>query len=405
MPMMSSIWERTDLVQKPDTSNRDGAIDTTGGIKYVSLHEASGYGNAARRYIRGLMKTGIPLTWTPMVPGRGWGLGYQPFLGEMAADDDLYLVCNRSIEYDTVILHTVPEYYPLWKEREPGKRIVGYTVWETTCIPNHWGELLNAVDLLLVPCEWNREVFRECGVTTPIEVVPHTLQEKTRSLNTLPWDILEDDFVFYTIGTWTARKAIPDVIRCYLNAFTSRDNTLLVIKTSNKDFTQRRWMQYLRRPWKISQKIAASYTDPARMLIITDSLTEAEIACLHQRGDCFVSLSHSEGWGLGAFDAAGRGKPIVITGYGGHLDFLPEELAYLVDYRMVPVIDRQGSASYSVNQAWASPDLGHASRLLREVFLDRREAHAKGRELSEYVRRRFHEEMVIQKFLEALKGR
>jgi glycosyltransferase involved in cell wall biosynthesis len=399
---MSSIWERTVLLQRTDASARDRAIDATRGIKYVSLHEASGYGNAARRYIRGLMKIGMPLTWTPMVPGKAWGLGYQPFLGEMAADDDLYPICNRSIEYDTVILHTVPEYYPLWREREPGKRIVGYTVWETTCIPNHWQALLNAVDLLLVPCVWNRDVFRECGVTTPIEVVPHALQEKAASADALPWDVSERDFVFYTIGTWTARKAIPDIIRCYLNAFTSRDDALLVVKTSDKDFTQNRWMQYLRGPWKIAQKIAESYSDPARMLLITDPLTEAEIACLHQRGDCFVSLSHSEGWGLGAFDAAGLGKPIVITGFGGHLEFLPSELAYLVDYRMAPVIDRQGSASYSRDQAWASPDLNHASRLLREVFTERNEALAKGRELSEHVWRRFHEEKVIRKLLEAL---
>jgi glycosyltransferase involved in cell wall biosynthesis len=393
------------LTQRIDTSDRNSAIDTLRGIKYVSLHEASGYGVAARRYIRGLMKTGMPLTWTPMVRGRGWGLGYQPFLGEIATDDDLHQICNRPVDYDTVILHTVPEYYPLWKDREPGKRIVGYTVWETTCIPNHWRELLNAVDLLLVPCAWNREVFRECGVTTPIEVVPHALQAKTDSSCALPWDIPEGDFVFYTIGTWTARKAIPDLIRCYLNAFTSRDKTLLVVKTSNKDFTQNRWMQYLRTPWKIAQKIAATYEDPAKMLLISDPFTEAEIACLHQRGDCFVSLCHSEGWGLGAFDAAGLGKPIVITGYGGHLEFLPKELAYLIDYRMVPVIDRQGSASYSLNQAWAKPDLTQASQLMREVFNKRNESLDRGRKLSKYVWQRFQEEKVVQKLLAALMWR
>jgi glycosyltransferase involved in cell wall biosynthesis len=241
-----------------------------------------------------------------------------------------------------------------------------------------------------------------CGVTTPIEVVPHALQEQSESMCAFPWDIQEGDFVFYTIGTWTARKAIPDLIRCYLNAFTSRDNTLLVIKTSSKDYTKNRWMQYLRRPREIAQKIAASYSDPARMLLITESLTEAEIACLHRRGDCFVSLSHSEGWGLGAFDAAGLGKPIVITGYGGHLEFLPKELAYLVDYRMVPVIDRQGSASYSMNQAWAEPDLTQASKLMRDVFDNRGEALARGRELSQFVRQRFQQEKVIHKLLAAL---
>ena len=51
------------------------------GIKYVALYEASGYGTAARRYMTGVKNMGIPFTWTPMIKGRAWGMGYQPFLG------------------------------------------------------------------------------------------------------------------------------------------------------------------------------------------------------------------------------------------------------------------------------------------------------------------------------------
>ena len=90
----------------------------------MSLYEASGYGVAARRYLRGLRKTSISLTWTPMVPGRGWGMGYEPFAGKEIGAPELDSICNQEVEYDTVLVHTVPEYYPFWKKKEPGKRII-----------------------------------------------------------------------------------------------------------------------------------------------------------------------------------------------------------------------------------------------------------------------------------------
>ena len=147
----------------------------SGGIKYISLHDSTGYGIAASRYMKGLTGLGVPLTWAPMVSGSGWGLGYQPFTGKAAGEPELDQYCNSDIPYDTVIVHTVPEYFPRWVAQESGKQVIGYTVWETDIIPKHWKPLLNSVDRLMVPCHWNREVFEQCGVMKPISVVPHVV--------------------------------------------------------------------------------------------------------------------------------------------------------------------------------------------------------------------------------------
>ena len=104
----------------------------------------------------------------------------------------------------------VPEYYPTFVDVEPGKKVVGYTVWETDKIPAHWSPLLNAVDHLMVPCDWNRQVFREGGIHGPIDVVPHILPEFSDEGpddgESLIPGVSDDDFVFYSIGTWTTRK-------------------------------------------------------------------------------------------------------------------------------------------------------------------------------------------------------
>jgi glycosyltransferase involved in cell wall biosynthesis len=383
------------------------------GIKYVSLYENSGYGYAARAYLQGLIKTGIPITWTPMIPGKGWGLGYIPFLGRDIGDPDLDSVCNRFIDYDTIILHLTPEYYPLWLKRETGKRMIGYTVWETDKPPRHWPPLLNAMDVLLVPSRWNKEIFIKWGVTKPISVIPHIAMNydpmrspgnaSQSSCDMYGWGIGADDYVFYSIGMWTARKDPGNTIQCYLDNFTADDNTLLLIKTTKYDYTKKYFWRFFSYTERTVEKILKNYKNPARMKLIDEEISHEDILNLHARGDCYISLCRSEGWGLGAFDAASFGKPIIITGYGGQTEYLPGHLAHLVDYRLVPVIDEIGKQSYSRDQRWAEPNRTHASQLIRQVYEGRNATDPRGIMLSEHIRERFSESVIIPKLIQAIK--
>jgi len=388
-----------------NSMNKDSHADTIRGLKYVSLYEASGYAHAARSYLYGIKAKGIPFTWTPMVAGQALGLGYEVFAGDAIGDPELNPFCNKPINYDTVIVHTVPEYFPFWIKREPNKRIIGYTVWETDSLPRHWPALLNMVDRLLVPCGWNKEVFRRCGVTTPIDVVPHVCEETEPIGDELPQGKGLSPFVFYTIGTWTVRKSIRNTIRCYLDTFTAHDRTLLVIKTSNRDFTRRFFFGGTGSTRRAISKLLRDYKDPAEIVVIDEQISDERIRGLHRKGDCYVSLCRSEGWGLGAFDAAGCGNPVIITGFGGQLDYLRPDLAFLVNYTMTPVIDRLGRKSYSKNQHWAEPDLKHASSLMRQVFEKCDEAKAKGTMLGKHIRETFNRQTVIEKMLRAITAR
>lgn len=368
----------------------------------------------------GFKKLNIPFTWTPLVRGENRELG--PFSGAGFGDAELDPYCNRPIEYDTVIIHTPPEHYPYWVENEKGKRIIGYTVWETDRLPAHWPQLLNLVDRVLVPCNWNREVFIKSGVLKPIDVIPHIF-EGCKPLSDgckMPWDINTSDFIFYTIETWTARKAVWNTIRCYLDAFTESDPVLLVVKTTKyaysdyplerfnkikiirKFFALMKLIQGKRKSASSMNSIKNSYAFPARVMLIDDTLTDEEIMRLHSRGDCYVSLCRSEGWGLGSFTAAGMGKPVVITGFGGHLDFLPAELAYLIDYHLTSARDDWDPWRFTKDQRWAEPKRSIASELMRHVFENQKEAKSNGEALGRQVNDRFNEDKVMQRLISTL---
>jgi glycosyltransferase involved in cell wall biosynthesis len=384
------------------------------GIKYVSLYEESGYGISARLYMRGLVREGVPLVWAPMVQGSGLKLGYEPFDGQRVGSAEFDEYCNRGSDYDLVIVHTVPEYFPYWRRNEQGKTLFGYTVWETDRIPRHWPELLDAVDHLLVPSEFTKAVFVKSGVRRPISVIPHIseftaasgeeLEEGTVNdgLAELPTLSSGNEFVFYSIGTWTNRKAIWKILTAYLETFTRSDPVLLIVKTSGKDYSRKPLFKFRFSARTAADKIIAQYQSPAPILLITRKLSAKAIRWLHERGDCYVSLCHSEGWGMGAFEAACMGKPVIMTGYGGQREFLPADLSYLVRYDTIPVADKVSPKSYSADQTWAEPDAEHASLLMKEVFCNQGAARWKGVGLQRFVTERFNENATIEKLMRAL---
>ena len=279
-------------------------------------------------------------------------------------------------------------------------------MWETDSLPRHWVALLDLADLLVVPCSFNAEVIAASRVRTPVAVVPHAApQQLPDGISTDHLSIPQDTFVFYTIAMWTERKAVYKTVEAFLRAFTARDGVTLVIKTSQRDYTrelsQRRGLAREGTTAHSLARLLAGHEDPPSVKLITRDLTDTELAALHVRGDCYVSLCHSEGWGLGAFDAAAYGKPVVTTRYGGHLDYLAGS-PYLVDYELVRVVDRAGVMSYSRDQRWAEPDVEHGAALLREVVAERERARALASERAQVIASRYSPDAVAASFIEAV---
>ncbi|MFM2275385.1 MAG: hypothetical protein RL211_1257 [Pseudomonadota bacterium] len=388
-------------------------------LKYVSWGDTTGYAVAAKSYVKALIEAGIDLSWTPMLTGKNL---YEVHEGMNWPCPILQPVCNRVTDYDTVLIHTVPEYYPPWieKERRAGRRILGYAVWELDRLPDHWPTILNRLDGVIVPCRWNVEVFRNSGVTVPIHVVPHLSQfdnqlaADTRTLHANPGVRLgrvkqEAEFVFYTVGFWSHRKALYLALEAYWRAFQAGESVLMVIKTSAQDITcwHRHWRNAFRMrhpsPQRTIASMAKRFPHAAPVLVIADeSLSEPQMRALHEAGDCFVSLSRAEGWGLGAFEAARLGRPVVMTGYGGQLDFLDPKLAYLVDYDMVAVHEPTWAANYRPTDQWAGPRVDHAVAHLRTVFENRSEAKERARQLAEKIRQEFSRDAVLASLMRAL---
>ena len=89
-------------------------------------------------------------------------------------DDALHKdIAYSDITHDTVVAHSVPVWHDRLAIETSGKLAVAFTTWETDRIHDDWLPILNRYDRVLVPSHFNARVFRDCGVTVPISVVPH----------------------------------------------------------------------------------------------------------------------------------------------------------------------------------------------------------------------------------------
>ena len=238
--------------------------------------------------------------------------------------------------------------------------------------------------------------MRRASIAPPIEVVPHVAPHLP-ALARPDWPpVAEDTFLFYTIAEWTERKSVEKTVEAYLRAFSPRDRVLLIIKSTPADRRQHGAAggpaQEGTSSWALA-RVLARHRDPPPVRLITRDLADAEIAALHRRGDCFVSLARSEGFGLGSFDAAAHGNPVVITGFGGQLDYLSDS-PYLVGFGLVSVHDPINFPSASPEQRWAEPDIDHGAALMREVFERPERARELCVPLASEIRRRSAPEVI-----------
>ncbi len=370
------------------------------GIKYIGTLPPEGYGVAAKRALLGLERAGVSVTFSHLNSRQGDRAAL------VRAEPELASLIERRIEYDTVIVHAQPDNFARVARAEPGKRIIGMTTWETDRLPAPWPGYINGVERVIVPCEWNREVFARSGVTVPIHVVPHISDAAApcagRVAAPFSWS---RPFVVTAVGVWGSRKNMAGVVSAYLGAFGARDPTVLVLKTTGRDLTRSCLGRY---PVPVAATIAAirlRRRSLARIELVTEHLSEGEIARLHARADCYLSMSRGEGWGLGAFDAATRGCPVISPVHGGPRDYLGDDHTLAVRWREVPVAPRGYEREvFDVGQVWIEPDERHASQLLRNIYESPAAANGHAVAHARDIARRFDVGVVTDGLLAAIGG-
>lgn len=369
-------------------------------VRLYVPYGTSGYATAARNIVRSLAMQSnkislsvVPLTvqeFNPLDDNED-----NQLLASLLEAQDPETIREANFPgVDVVIIHSVPD---LWKpivSRElsanPGVKTIGMTVWETDDFPIEWLAHFYGVDRVIFPNRWNVQSLSISCPGIQAEFVPHpvTITPPTVESTLLPIKLEEllalkstnpNLYVFYSINEFSGRKGLDMLMKAYVEEFHgATQDTVLFIKTHGA----------------VKEDVALALLEnftkgldrPPRVILEYKRWHDRDIHRLHQESHCFISLTRSEGHGLGACQAALMGKRVIMTGYGGQMDYL--EGIDWVPYTLTPATfcslfeQKHGECLNDcscyffrffvpTHQQWGLPDETEARRLMRQAFRGR----------------------------------
>jgi len=214
------------------------------------------------------------------------------------------------------------------------KHLELYTVCETETVHDAYGEMFKHFDRCAVPSEFCRDVLSRQFPDTEFYV--------------LPVHIPEPPYVFYHIGNIKDdhRKNFLEILRAFIELNLEFRNTRLLVKaTCNQDVT-----------------IEHKYVE-----VINGVLSDDTLNTIHDRGDCYVNFSNSEGAGMGAIEAAIRDKPVIITDFGAPKEYV--KTPYTIDCGTQEI--QHDDFLFQKGMVWGKPDPKQLREFMRDAYMKR----------------------------------
>ena len=268
--------------------------------------------------------------------------------------------------------------YPLHYSRLSGRFKVGLLVYETSELPPAWVEAIQGhLDLLVVPSRFCRKLAIQSGVSPErIEVIPYGFNPRLYHRSVAPQlGFPRSGFVFLCVAMPHIRKGIPELVQAFIEEFDPGEPVGLVVKTTYLPREQ----AGKSRDWEIPglarriQSLGCEDRRGRRIHLMSRAMAPDEMPGLYASSHAYVQPSYSEGFGLSILEAKAVGRPTVVTGWGGHMDFCTDTNSYLVEYDMVPA----GKAQYdhaSLTACAARPGSASLRQQMRLVYTDTKEA-------------------------------
>ena len=237
---------------------------------------------------------------------------------------------------------------------------IGFWPWELPELPELWHQAYTLMDEIWASSRFTYDAFCR-SAPIPVRHMPFAVAaEESSGQCRRDFNLPDDPFLFgfaYDGLSGFARKAPLLTIAAFRQAFAPDDRSVgLVIKGLRAE-NDPSWQQVL----------AAIEGDP-RIHLVTRSLDRGSLLDLWRSIDCFVSLHRSEGFGRNIAECMTLGKPVVVTGHSGNMDFTVPGAAALVPFVLRDV--EEGEYPFGTGQQWAEPDVAEAARLMQRIVKD-----------------------------------
>ena len=352
----------------------------------------SGYGARARDFVKSLVELD---KYDVKILSQRWGNTSQGFIKnnnkEWGFLEKLIIPgLNEKPDYWCMI--TVPnEFQPI------GKYNIGLTAGiETTACDIEWIRGCNKMDLILTSSEHSKFVFLDSkfqnsenkddvvALNKPIEVlfeggnldIYKTIKkfknkELYDSINSM-----SEDYAYLVVGHWMQgnfghdRKNIAFTVKSFYETFKNKENPpSLILKTCrvNSSVGDKEGIQ--RRIDEIRDSVEANKLPSVYLLHGDFTDNEMNEIYNHPKVKAMISFTKGEGFGRPLLEFSLVNKPIIASGWSGHLDFLHKDYVALCGGKLID-LDRsvQIKGMLIEGAKWFDVDHNYVNHFYNDVF-------------------------------------
>jgi hypothetical protein len=357
----------------------------------------SGYSARSRDFIKSLIKVRGD-EWDIRLLSQRWGSTPFGFLDENIEDEaDLKsrIIPQITQQPDVWFQITVPnEFQPVGKYLN-----IGVTAGiETTICDVTWIEGCNRMDLILTSSKHSKDVFEsskfeqhdqqtnqilsQIELKTPIEILFEGVDlNKYFKKNPLQTDLVQqiskikESFCFLFVGHWLQgefgedRKNVGYMIKAFLEVFKNKINApALIMKTNSSNTSIMDRNQILEKIEAIRKSVKGRIPN---IYLLHGDLEDEDINDLynHSKVKSMISFTKGEGFGRPLLEFTLSEKPVIASGWSGHIDFLDKEASVLIGGKLKPIHESAQVPNMLIaDSQWFAPDDTQTGHALKEVF-------------------------------------
>jgi glycosyltransferase involved in cell wall biosynthesis len=262
---------------------------------------------------------------------------------------------------------------------------------ETTHCALDWIHGCNRMDLIITPSEHSKkslvdtvynETDKQSGkliaqhkIQKPVEILFEGFNENFGTKEVVDVEDLKqikEDFAFLFVGHWLRgdlsedRKNVGMMIKTFAMAFKNeKKKPALVLKTSSAGFSVLDREVTIK---KIREVLGKDYGQVPIYLLHGD-LTEAEMNGLyeHPKVKAMLNFTKGEGFGRPLLEFSLTGKPVIVSGWSGHLDFLKNG-AVLLEGELKEVHESAADQFLLKEAKWFNVNISKALSAIKDVY-------------------------------------
>ena len=282
-----------------------------------------------------------------------------------------------------------------------GKFNIGFTagIESTICAPD-WIDGMNRMSVNFVSSEHSKKVFQESTfeqrdqntqqvvrhikLEKPVEVlfegadldIYKALESSIDSVKTFDkLASIKEDFAYLFVGHWLNgdlgedRKNVSLLIKAFYETFKNKmKKPALILKVSMGGTSYMDREEMLKRIATIKSTVSSS--NLPNIYLLHGEFTDEEMNLLynHPKVKAMVSLTKGEGFGRPLLEFSLTKKPILTTGWSGHVDFLDSECTTLISGELTNIHPSAANDWLIKDAKWFSPNHGEIGHYLKDIF-------------------------------------